>query len=97
MNNELHYDTAAMRAAAEDIRAKTNSYKAAAAEVETTVQGMAAYWDDEVVRMYTSRYNNELKITTEDLGKLMTAYADFLEQCAEAIEKIIGDGKSKLN
>lgn len=96
-NSVRHFDTGAMRAAASDIRAKIRNYTAAMGEVDTTINGMKAYWQDEVNQNFVRRYDTDLKKTAEDVKKLMESYAEFLDETARVYDKIVADGNAGIN
>lgn len=92
-----HFDTAAIRKAATDIRSEIGKYKTASDSINTTITGMKQYWDDAVNQNYVKRYNKDLKPTAEDVMKLMEAYAKFLDAAADAYDKIITTGNAGIN
>lgn len=96
-SNNIYYDTVKMRNAATSIRGEVKKYKASRLEIDTTVQGMHSYWEDEVNRNYVQKYNKELAPTAQSIEKLMEAFADFLENAAKAVEDTRTSGNAGLN
>lgn len=96
-NQTLHFDTQAIRRAASDIRAKIKNYKAANDSVTATVTDMKQYWDDAVNQNFVTRYNNDLKVTAENVSKLMEAYAKFLDEVAEAYDRAVKNANAGIN
>ena len=96
-NQVRHYDTAAMRKAAGDIRSRLREYKAASDEIDSTVNEMKAYWDDQVNQEFVKRYNRELKETALSVYNLMEQYAKFLDATADAYDKAINSGNAGIN
>lgn len=91
------YDTGAIRRTAADIRNELRTYTASKNKVDSTVEGMNSYFSDPVQQNYVNRYRNELKGTVINIEKLMNQYADYLDECARAIDKVIEEGNSAIN
>lgn len=91
------YDTGAIRKTAADIRTELQKYTKAKNEVDSTVNGMNSYFSDPVQQNFVKRYKSELKETVESIEKLMKQYADYLDECAAAIDKAIEKGNSAIN
>ncbi len=91
------YDTGAIRKTASDIRAELNKYTKAKNEIDSTVNGMNSYFSDPVQQNFVKRYKSELKETIENVEKLMKQYADYLDECAAAIDKAIEKGNAAIN
>lgn len=96
-NQTLHFDTQAMRKAADDIRAKIKDYKAASDSVDSAVKDIKAYWEDPVNQSFVRRYNSDLKVTSESVMKLMEEYAKFLDASAQAYDKAVANGNAGIN
>lgn len=96
-NQVRHFDTAAMRRAASDIRARLREYKNASDEIDTTVNSLKSYWDDPVNQAFVSRYNKDLKETANNVYNLMEQYAKFLDAAADAYDKAIKTGSASIN
>lgn len=96
-NQVRYYDTRAMRSAASDIRAKIRNYKSANDEINSTINNMKSYWDDEVNQNFVRRYNSDLKQTADSVMKLMEEYAKFLDATADAYDKAIASGNAGIN
>ncbi|MBQ2963361.1 MAG: hypothetical protein IJE14_01740 [Clostridia bacterium] len=93
----MYYDTGAIRRTAADIRSELKTYTASKNKVELTIEGMNSYFSDPVQQDFVKRYRNELKETVIGIEKLMNQYADYLDECARAIDKAIEEGKSAIN
>ena len=91
------YDTGAIRKTATDIRAELNKYTKAKNEIDSTVNGMNSYFSDPVQENFVRRYKSELKETIVSIEKLMKQYADYLDECASAIDKIVDKGNTAIN
>lgn len=91
------YDTGKIRKTAADIRSEIQKYAKAKNEVDSTVNGMNSYFSDPVQQNFVKRYKSELKETAENVEKLMKQYADYLDECAAAIDKAIEKGNSSIN
>lgn len=91
------YDTRAIRKTASDIRAELKNYTKAKNDVDSTVNGMSSYFSDPVQQNFVKRYKSELKETVESVEKLMKQYADYLDECAAAIDKAIDKGNAAIN
>lgn len=95
--NEKYYDTAKMRNAANEIRSQVTKYKNAKQTVDTTIKQMQAYWQDSVNQNFVRRYNSSMEPTVEGIRKLMEAYATFLDDSAQQVDKWVAQGNSSIN
>ena len=95
--NEKYYDTAKMRNAANEIRSQVTKYKNAKQTVDTTIKQMQAYWQDSVNQNFVRRYNSSMEPTVEGIRKLMEAYATFLDDAAQQVDKWVAQGNSSIN
>lgn len=96
-SNNIYYDTTKMKNAAASIRTEVGKYKTSRTEIDSTVEGMRTYWEDEVNQNYVRKYNNDLAPTAQSVEKLMEAFANFLEEAAKAVEDSRNAGNAGLN
>lgn len=94
---EKYYDTGKLRSAATSIRTELRKYTSARKEVDDTIRDMKVYWDDSVNQNYVNRYNSELKVTAKNVEDLMNKYAEFLEEVANTVDKVVASGNNAAN
>lgn len=93
-----HYDTGKMRDCAAAIeRELTSAYLPAKNDIDTLVNGLQGYFQDEVSTNFRTKYNLEAKVSAENLMNLMKQYASLLNQTAEQYDKVITTGLQGLS
>lgn len=95
--NNIHYDTKAMRTAADNIMTELGKYNTSKKNVDDTVEGMKSYWDDVVNQNYVRKYKNDMEPTATGVGNLMKGFAQFLRDSADAIDKAQNSGNAGIN
>lgn len=92
-----YYDTGAMRSCAGNIQSTlTSKYAPAKEAIDALVAQMSSYFTDDVSTQFANKYNNEAKVTAENLMKLMNQYVTLLNQTADQYDKVITTGLSGL-
>ena len=92
-----HYDTGAMRTCATDIQNQiTTGYQPAKDAIDTIVNTMKGYFNDDVSTQFSTKYTNEAKVSAENVQALMLQYVSLLNQTAEQYDKVIDTGLSGL-
>lgn len=92
-----HYDTGAMRNCAKDIQSQiTSAYQPAKEAIDSIVNSMSSYFQDEVSTHFVSKYNNEAKVSAENVQSLIRQYVSLLNQTADQYDRVISTGLSGL-
>ena len=82
------YNTGSMKNCAQEIETQIKKFKEAKEAIDNLVSNLRNNWKDDTNTMYSNKYNNEAKVSAENVQGLMKQFEDLLISTANAYDKI---------